>query len=359
MEQGDMISLEEISLLKIFFFYLCFFICIDVSFANGSVKWLEGDPIGEPVGRFKQIGIEEEYLLFDARPVQSRKSVKIKAVYQIQNDGEPFNAEMTFIAPGAQTGEVRINQQVVSCTTIPLKNSYPEEWLRPNIYPEWSWRHFINQFVPTVFSFKMPFHSGKNTLEVSYEAVPTESHLEFFIKYHINYALFPVKHWAYFRKLHVDIYFPKGWTFQVSEKMQQDKNRLYQTFEGLPANGFSFYVTPKTNKFTPYLDYLPIFGVFIGLYGGYLFSFFLARGFHKLNSLHLSSKVFLYFFIMSLSCVFTFFLVYIAVIPFKIRHRADYFVPLEVILPIFIAYMASIFITNNIAFVRGYRKKQQ
>jgi hypothetical protein len=189
------------------YFFLCFLsilFFLQTSFANGSVKWVEGDPVGEPIGEFKQIGIEEEHLSFDVRPVEYRKPVKVKVVYRIHNQGSDFLADMIFLAPGAETGEIRINQQAVPLTKTVRKDFYPLEWEAINIYPRWNWSPYPSQYLVN-FLFKMPFRAGENTLEVSYDLKAGQSYREFLTKYHINYALVPAKHWAYFRKLQVTL----------------------------------------------------------------------------------------------------------------------------------------------------------
>src|SRR4051812_4417233 len=67
-----------------------------------------GDRGGEPGPLLADVNIVHESLSIDMRPVNTpREPVRIRASYQVRNDGPKRTVEMFFVAPGLRAGQVR------------------------------------------------------------------------------------------------------------------------------------------------------------------------------------------------------------------------------------------------------------
>ncbi len=240
------------------FFYLLvglLVLCLgsESAIANMSSPWSPGDPIGEPVGVFRQLDIVTEKLSFDLRSLAHQNSGQVTATYQIRNSGKSVSVDLVFISPGIKTGNVTLDDKKVSANIIP-KPSLPQEWDHliqlPIMSDKINWadsgRISVSGAGESALSFQTILPSGEHSLQVSYEIRPgTYNGNDIYREYNIGYLLAPARSWATFGKLDIQVNLPHGWEVVTTPlKLPRQGDTLTGSFAGLPSDTFAIATRP-------------------------------------------------------------------------------------------------------------------
>lgn len=198
-----------------------------VAWANMAKPWVEGDPVAEPIGVFREIHIRSEQLHFDFRPLASKTPiVHIEAVYHIESTGpKAISTGLYFVAPGLRTGAVMLDGK-------PLKSQEQKRKLPA------AWRLTRRSKEANGLLFRASLTPGKHVIKVNYTAKPRvrlRSTGLIVRTYKVHYVFGPARKWASFGKLTIKAKLPKGWSFHQNPLgLKQQGDEWVHQQQGLP-----------------------------------------------------------------------------------------------------------------------------
>ncbi len=225
--------------------------------ANMSSPWEPGDPVGEPIGIFRQLSIVQETLTLDLRSLVSQKKGRVMAAYLIRNNGSQATVDLLFISPGIQTGNVTVDGTKVASNKV-SQPTVPPEWKKPITMPKMGNRSRALGFGGTVnlynlyhnnndgISFQAILPTGEHRLQISYDVQPGEENGDgkIYRQYLIGYFLAPARSWARFGQLDIEVNLPSGWEVATSLPMKRTNDNFRATFTGIPADGLAVIASP-------------------------------------------------------------------------------------------------------------------
>jgi hypothetical protein len=212
------------------------------SSANISAPWRHGEPVGEASGALSRFAILHERLALDLRPLATTVSgrVKVTVVYTIHNRGEARELLLTFVTPGLEHGEVRVDGAAVKHVVASLGEGMPKLWRQmrrtPNLDGAGALEYGVEE--PRVaLEFRLPTHPGaRQTIEVRYDLVPSGYHDQLYVTHQVGYLLAPARSWGSFGVLEVQAELPRGWQAAAEPKLERAGDQLRGRFQGLPAD---------------------------------------------------------------------------------------------------------------------------
>ena len=225
--------------------------------ANMGPPWVEGYPVGEPVGALQHISIVEEDLLFDLLPlVATGREYEVSAVYRLTNHGPLAEVELLFVSPGITSAKVALDEAPLEFTreeNVPV----PPEWAAPERSPALAgendngWKIFYHGFQGEkrefyyALKFRAPIPTGDHVLAVRYQADAASHYIgKPYDMYQVGYVLSPAKSWRSFGRLNLSVLVPAGWAFASSLPMEKSSGGFAATFDGLPADNLAFSLQP-------------------------------------------------------------------------------------------------------------------
>ncbi len=207
-------------------FGVCCVIFAPTAQANMAKPWDDGDVIGEPLGAWKSLHVVREDLQFDLRVLAEKKAnIKVRATYQIDNRAAAVKVPLFFVAPGLKSGTVKVDTKSVVGT------------IERRVVPE-SWRVQYGEEKSEGMLFEVELGPGEHVIEVAYEALPQYDHSSsrVYQDARVRYVLAPVKQWASFGELHVEVLAPDGWPVEQELGLKQEGGVWRKSFEELPGD---------------------------------------------------------------------------------------------------------------------------
>ena len=231
--------------------------------ADAAPMWNPGDAVGEPTGAVAKVAITHEDLDFDLRPLATGQPVRVRAAYQLRNDGAQTSAQLVFLADHALTGgssfAVSFDDGRLSATPTTL-SALPNAWKPPTSTPS------LVDGVPipynttpgTAFQFTVLIPSGEHRLSVDYAVLPGRSSVpDETTIWQVAYVLAPARQWESFGDLTVTASLPPAWRVQSIPDLGRQGDVLRGHFGGLPADAMtisaSYPVDPHVQSVTSWL----------------------------------------------------------------------------------------------------------
>ena len=150
--------------------------------ANMGPPWVEGYPVGEPLGALAEIAIVEEDLTIDLLPLaETGREYEVSAVYRLHNHGPEAEVELLFVSPGVTSARVALDDKPLEFTreeNVPV----PPEWAAPERSPalagenDEGWEIYYHGFRGEqrefyyALRFRAAIPSGDHELAVRYQA---------------------------------------------------------------------------------------------------------------------------------------------------------------------------------------------
>ncbi len=268
--------------------------------ANMGPPWVEGYPVGEPLGALAAISIIEEDLVFDLLPLdETGREYEVSATYRLANHGPEAQVELLFVSPGVTSAKVALDDVPLEFTreeNVPA----PPEWAAPERSPalagenEDGWEIFYHGLrgEQREFYYALRFNatipSGNHVLNVRYLADAGSHHVgEPYHMYQVGYVLSPAKSWRSFGKLNLAVKVPPGWVFSSSLPLEETEGGFAATFDGLPADNLAFSLQPPVDQSAlTWAAAVPILALVIGLFLALLAGRAVARRVHRKKSRH-------------------------------------------------------------------------
>ncbi|HIF31666.1 MAG: hypothetical protein ABGX22_26655 [Pirellulaceae bacterium] len=227
--------------------------------------------VAEPVG-IKDVRIAHETLTIDLRPVATGGMAKVKATYELRNDGGEQELDLLFAFGSLDNSDcvVTLNEKSIFGTL--KKTPMPKDWMPPAVTPglagtvALSYGGGWSSVIPLLFSIVLP--SGPSKLTVSYRAGVKHTFARPAMFRQFAYMLAPARSWAGFGRLDLKIHTPRGWSVATTPKLQQVGALLKGTFDDVPADAIAVTLRPPVaSSYQTVKNASRLFFVLIGISG--------------------------------------------------------------------------------------------
>ncbi len=207
--------------------------------ANMSSPWTPGLGLGEPVGDLSDFHVVSELLQFDLRPLAVGGQARVKALYRLNNLGEPRTLPLVFVGPGLEKSMVSLDGQSVQAREL-QDLELPDTWELPENIPSLSGNEIVVEFLDRDLKgleFDLALPSGSSEVSVEYSFTPSSYHPTSrpYREYQVGYALAPARTWASFGELEVQVILPSGFGWKSNLDFDEEGEVLKTWSEGLPA----------------------------------------------------------------------------------------------------------------------------
>lgn len=276
------------------------FVAPPAAHANMVPPWVEGYPVGEPLGALAHIAIVEEDLVFDLLPLaETGREYEVSASYKLNNHGPAAQVELLFVSPGITSAQAKLDDaplEFVREENVPV----PREWSAPDRSPplagenEDGWEIFYHGFRGEqrefyyVLRFKAAILPGEHVLTVRYQTDASSHYVgDPYEMYQVGYVLSPAKSWQSFGTLNLTLRVPEDWAFASSLPLEAAEGGFAARFDGLPADNLAFSLQPQVDQSAlAWAAAVPIVALVLGL----LLALFAGRAVavrvHRKNSRH-------------------------------------------------------------------------
>ena len=212
--------------------------------ANAGPPHVQGRLVGEPNG-LDGVVIKHERLSFDLRPLARGGPAHVKALYEIENRGEPRTVDLVFVSGpmDSDSAVVALDEQPIPAVRKKV-DALPPDWRAPNSTPAIAGNETLPYQAGTVLEmphFSVALSSGSHQLSVRYAAKPTSysTGTSPALYWQLAYILAPAREWAGFGGLDVRVQVPSGWRFASTLALTRSGDEFSGSFGELPADAIA------------------------------------------------------------------------------------------------------------------------